>query len=328
MFSDPPWKGWAFFSAPSAADSLCPPSSPSGARKGVRGRRVRQDALVDPHQEHGALAELLERAKRLQREEEWGTSALLINEQILIQDPTCQPARVRKARCLMTLERPEEAVETLRSVLADNSSNGVAASQLEKALRQAGAKERAERLMIEERGNAKERADGLLEASPNTLREELDKAKEEERDLPFQLEGRRLLARHERTGVAACALGAVQRSLGDREDALNTYRWAREQDDSPETNAMADVGMAAVLRDLVRLAQAETLLRGVLRSNPSNPYARLSLAAVLLDRVEELGESRHLVEATQLLDGIWAQGFRDSKVSAGYRRLRRLQGDA
>ncbi|MEA2302555.1 MAG: hypothetical protein QOE44_3090, partial [Solirubrobacteraceae bacterium] len=40
---------------------------------------------------------------------------------------------------------------------------------------------------------------------------------------------------------------------GDLEGALNTYGWAREQDDSPRTNPMAHVGLAAVLRERGRL---------------------------------------------------------------------------
>jgi tetratricopeptide (TPR) repeat protein len=156
------------------------------------------------------------------------------------------------------------------------------------------------------------------------LFEALEAAKEAERDLEFQVEGRRLLARRQRTTMAACALAAAQRRAGDLEGALNTYRWAWEQDDSPERNSMAHVGLAAVLRDLDRLGDAEAILREVMRVQPSNRFACLGLAAVLLDRVERRGERHHVVEAKRLLDGVWALGARDAPVKAAYGRLRSL----
>ena len=160
--------------------------------------------------------------------------------------------------------------------------NGVARSQATKTKRQLDAKSRAELLLAKD---------------PEALIDALERAKQQERDHKFQVEGRRLLARRDRTIEAACALGAAQRRDRDLDGALNTYRWAVEKNRSPASNPMTHVGLSAVLRDLGRLAEAEKILREVRAANRTNHFAGITLAAVLMDRAEHRGDRSGLGEA-------------------------------
>lgn len=133
-----------------------------------------------------------------------------------------------------------------------------------------------------------------------------------------------MLARRELSTHAACALGAAQRHARDHDGALNSYRWAWQQDDSPKSNAMAHVGLAGVLRDLGRLNEAERILRGALAADRRNNFARVGLAAVLMDLVEKEGDRDKLKEAGKLLDAAGASGRQDAALSAARGRLKSL----
>ncbi|MGH2918684.1 MAG: tetratricopeptide repeat protein [Solirubrobacteraceae bacterium] len=172
---------------------------------------------------------------------------------------------------------------------------------------------------------SRRRAEQLLADDPGALFEAVERAKQQERDYEFQIEGRRLLARRDRTTQGACALGAAQRRGRDLDGALNSYRWALQQDDSPRSNAMAHVGLAAALRELGRLADAEEILRSVLAADRRKHFAGVALAAVLMDRVEKRGDRDKLGEARRLLDSAWAASHRDAAINAAYGRLKSLE---
>jgi tetratricopeptide (TPR) repeat protein len=248
-------------------------------------------------------------ARRLQELDEWSEEALAANDAILLIEPEDEAAGVRRARCLRALGRLDESLETLESILRRKPASMVARSQAEKTRRWLAARRRAEDLLAE---------------TPSRLIEAVERAKEDERDIQFQIEARRLLARREPTIEAACALAAAQRRGGDLEGALNTYGWAREQDDSPRTNPMAHVGLAAVLRERGRRNDAEKILRAVLAVRPRDRFAEVGLAAVLMDRAEKRGAEDHLAEAKRLLDAAWAAGDPDAALRAAYGRLKAI----
>jgi CBS-domain-containing membrane protein len=165
----------------------------------------------------------------------------------------------------------------------------------------------------------------LLAQSPQKLFDAVEQAKRNERDHKFQIEGRRLLASRDQTIEAVCALGAAQRRDRDLDGALNTYRWALDCDDSPASNPMTHIGLAGVLRDLGRLADAERMLRDVRVADRRNHFAAVALSAVLMDRAEKLGERDGLREARQLLGTAWAAGIRDVAIKSAYGRLQSLE---
>ena len=252
----------------------------------------------------------MRQALAMQAGGDWGEVALACNEAILRLDPSDQAAVVRRARCLLAMGRPEEAVESLEALVKHHPDNTVAKAQAGKARRRLQAKSRAVRLFAE---------------NPAALLSEVERAKAAARDHEFQVEARRLLARRDRTPQAACALGAAQRRGRDLEGALNTYRWALQQDDGPRTNAMAHVGLAGVLRDLDRLAEAEKLLRTVLAVDDRNGHALLGLAAVLMDRAQRRGDIDALSEARRLHDKAFGLGLRGAEIDAVSGRLRSLE---
>lgn len=246
----------------------------------------------------------------MQHRGEWGEDALACNDAILARDPADAAATIRRARCLRALGRLDEAPAGLDALIDQDPSNSVAASQAAKTRRRLHARARAERLL----------ATGATE-----LFDAVELAKRAERDHDFQIEGRRLLARRDRTIEAACALGAAQHRGDDLAGALNTYRWAWQQHESADTSAMALVAFAGVLRDLHRLSDAEGLLRAALRVRPRDDFAQLALAAVLMDRAEHRGARDTLTQARRLLDRAWAAGTRGAAISAAYGRLRSLE---
>ena len=255
------------------------------------------------------MDDLRREAEALQDRGVWDAEALAVNEAILSADPGDQTATVRRARCLRALGRLDEAVAGLQRLVADHPENAVAKSQLTK---------------IRRRLDARTRAEALIAVDRSELFDAAERAKAARRDHDFQIEARRLLARRERTPAAACALAAAQRAGGELDAALVTYRWAWAQDDSPRTNPMAYVGLAALLRELDRLGEAEKLLRGVLAVDPRDSYARRTLAAVLMDRAERRGDVGRLDEAKRLLDAEWRTTARDQELKAAYGRLRGL----
>ncbi len=256
------------------------------------------------------MDDLQAKARVLQERGEWSAAALAINEAILRANPEDEAAAVARARCLRALGRLQESLTALEELIERRPDNSVAKSQAQKTRRRLKARERAEKMLAE---------------NPRTLFDALEQAKGQERDYEFQVEGRRLLARRDRTTEAACALGAAQRRGRDLEGALNTYRWAWQQDDSARSNAMAHVGLAAVLRELGRFTEAEKILRGVLDADRRDRFACIGLAAVLMDRVEQQGHRAKLAEAKRLLDAAFAAGARDAAIDAAYGRLRSLE---
>lgn len=257
------------------------------------------------------MEDLSRTAREMQDLGEWTMEALAINDAILETDPSDESAAVRRARCLRAIGRLEEALATLEALVERSPSNSVARSQAQRTRRRLKARRDAEQLFADD---------------PDRLSEAVEAAKAGERAHDFQIEARRLFARRDRTTEAACALAAAQRHGRDLEGALNSYRWAWRQDGSPRTNAMAHVGLAGVLRDLRRHAEAEKILRGVLAVHPRDNHARSTLVAVLLDRFEHGRDPELLVEAKRLLDGVWASGDRGPLVRAAYRRLESLGG--
>lgn len=268
-----------------------------------------RDSSMMHHTDMDPIDDLRSKAREMQAVGDWSEAALAINDAVLQADPHDEAAVVRRARCLRALGRLEESLVVLEALVEKRPDNSVAKSQADKTRRRLDTKKRAEQLSAED---------------PGRLFDALERAKQQERDHEFRIEGRRLLARRDRTTQAACALGAAQRRGRDLEGALNTYRWAWQQDDSPYTNAMAHVGLAAVLRELGRLADAEKILRGVRAADRRNHFASVTLAAVLMDRVERHGDRDGLAEAGQLLDAAWASGTRDAAISAAYGRLKSL----
>ena len=246
------------------------------------------------------MEELQRQARLMQDQGEWTEEALAVNEAILRSDPADEAAVIRRGRCLRALGRLDEALRCLDWLVAEHPENSVARSQVDKTRR---------------RLNARKRAETLLARDPTKLFDAAERAKDAERDHEFQIEARRLLAQRDRTVKADCALGAAQRGARDLEGALNTYRSALEHDGSPASNAMAHVGLAAVLRDLGRLTDAEQMLRRVLDVNRHNSYAQVTLSATLMDRAEKQGARGHLTEARQLLDAAYGGGARQ-----GHRR--------
>jgi hypothetical protein len=150
---------------------------------------------------------LVAEAERLQRAEEWGTAALSVNQRLFDLMPDDEAAAVRLARCYRGLGRLDEAAATLVRTLAAHADYHVARSQLKKTMR---------------RRDARHRAEALLARGLTVLFAELEAAKRSERDHDFQVEGRRLIARRERSIEAACALGAAQRRAQDVDGAQNT----------------------------------------------------------------------------------------------------------
>lgn len=256
------------------------------------------------------MDDLCAKADAMQERGEWGAAALAVYDALVAADPDDEAAAVGRARCLRALGRLEESLAALEALSRARPDNGVAKSQADRTRRRLRAKERAEQLLV---------------TDPSKLFNALERAKQQEREYDFQIEGRRLLARRDRTSEAACALGAAQRRGRDLEGALNTYRWAWRQDESPSSNAMAHVGLAAVLRELGQLSDAEKILRGVRAAAPRDHYASVTLAAVLMDRVEKQGHREKLAEAEQLLAAAWAEGTRDGVIKAAYGRLRSLE---
>lgn len=249
------------------------------------------------------------RAREMQELGEWGAEALAVNEAILCAQPDDLPAQIRRGRCLRALGRIEDAQAVFDVLLGTHPRDSVVRSQHAKTVRLAKACRRAQQLMSRD---------------PAELFNAVEQAQRSERDVDFQVEGRRLPARRDRSVEAACALGAAQRRARDRDGALNTYRWAASQVGSGRGRAMASVGLAAVLRDLRRLNDAEQLLRDVLATDARNTYALLGLAGVLMDRIEHQGKRDLGSEVKRILDALYARGARDEPVKLASRRLESL----
>jgi tetratricopeptide (TPR) repeat protein len=218
--------------------------------------------------------------------------------------------RNMRGRCLVALERYEDAQASFEQALQLQPGQQVARSQLDKLRRRHNARAAAERLLAE---------------SPETLFDRVEMAKNSESQLDFQVEGRRLLAqRDSRNPATVCALGAAQRRAGDPHGALNTYREALRLDGDVRTNPMGHIGLAAVLRNLKRLADARGIYHSVLDAHPQHEHALLGLAAVRMDDHEQRADPEALSDAKRLLDRLWASGRQSPPVRAAYNRLARL----
>jgi thioredoxin-like negative regulator of GroEL len=132
---------------------------------------------------------------------DWGEGALALYEAILQVDPEDEAAAVGRARCLRALGRLESRWRSFETLMKERPDNPVARSQASKTKRHLDARSRAERLLAKD---------------PQEVFDALERAKRQERDHKFQVEGRRLLARRDRTIEAACALGAAQPEFSTR----------------------------------------------------------------------------------------------------------------
>jgi tetratricopeptide (TPR) repeat protein len=258
-----------------------------------------------------SIEELREAAAAFEDGGDWGEEALGVNEALIAIDPRDSAAAVRAARCLRALGRLDEAAKLLVGVASQDGGHKVARSQLKATM---------------ELRSARQRAEEIDAAGPGALLAALDAARQAEEDFGFQVEGRRLLAMRDAKPTTVCALAAAQRHAQDPHGARNSYLWAMALDDDPRSNAAAYTGLAAVLRDARDVDEAERLLRSVLRVAPDDPFARLGLAAVLMDRAERLGDRDRLPEGRTLLNRLWAEGFRGRKVATAFGRLRSLGG--
>lgn len=157
----------------------------------------------------GRDVSLLARARELQDLGEWSADALAVNDAILSEIPDDLTARIRRARCLRALGRIEQALRALEDLLDTHPLDSVVKSQHAKTAKLDAARRRAA---------------GVMSRSSQELFDAVEQAKRDERDIDFQIEGRRLLARRDRTAEAACALGAAQRRAGDTDAASMTSK--------------------------------------------------------------------------------------------------------
>lgn len=246
-------------------------------------------------------------ADRLARGELDGET-LQLTRQLIEASPDHAYAHVVASRCLEGQGAFDKAAHHLDHVLRVDPGHSVA---------------RNRRAALEHKLEHQNRARRLFSAGPGQLKDALDRARAAERDFDFQVEGRRLLARHEKTPPSACAFGAALRHRGnpdDLETALVAYDYAIKLDPSRASNAPSYVGRAAVLRDLRRLTESEQLYREVLVTNPDDKHAIAGLAAVLLDRYETERDAALLDAADTLVKQLPPTAF-----GRLYGRLRRLR---
>jgi len=232
-------------------------------------------------------AELLAEIKRRVDRGELDASTLALAEQMIEREPASRFGYVIASRCLEADGRLEDALARLDQVLARYPGDMAARNRRADLLRRIAARERAEHL--------------LTDGGVGRLKDEADAAKTAEREIDFQIEARRILVREDGTTGAICALGAALRHRKDFGAALAAYDEARQLDDSPNTNDIAYVGLAAVLRDLKRTREADDLARQALAYHPTSTHALSVVAAICLDDCEAHRDRARLTEAEQLI---------------------------
>jgi tetratricopeptide (TPR) repeat protein len=243
--------------------------------------------------------------------EEWGHETLTLLTDLVQRDPADAAAWIATARCHEILGDLEESERCYQRALDQDAAQSVARNRLERLRRTIRARARAQE---------------LFDQSKQGLFDEAEDAKREERDLVFQVEARRLLARDDPRNVGAvCALGAALRHDRNFALALQVYRYAWRLDESAATNSIAHVGLAATLRDLHRWSEAEKIYHGMLAVHRSNPHALLGLAAVQMDRAEHRGDRSRLAKARGLIERAWASGQRGPAIKSVYGRLKALE---
>lgn len=230
-----------------------------------------------------ARIDLSERVKR----GDLDAATLALAEQVIREDPSDLSALVIASRCSEAGGDLHAAAAQLETVLARDPRHVVACNRRERLRKQ-----------IHERN----RAEMLLAAGRDRLIIEAERAKSEERDIDFQIEARRLLARTDATPAAWCALGAALRRRRDYGGALRAYGEARQMADSAQENPMAYTGLAAVMRDLRRRSESEALAQQVLEHHPRSPWALKVLAGLGMDIVEAGGDRTRLDEVQKIID--------------------------
>ncbi len=250
--------------------------------------------------------DLAERARR----GDLDAATLALAEQAIRSDPSDARARVIAARCFEAAGELDDAAAQLDEVLAMDPRHTVAHNRRERISKQLAARKLAEATLAEGR---------------QRLIESAERAKDAERDIDFQIEARRLLAREDHTPEALCALAAALRRRRDYGASLQTYDQARLLDASPRTNPMAFTGRAAVLRDLRRWSESEAQSLQVLEHHPRSRHALSGLAALYLDIYETDHDNDRHADAERIIDQLpasAAHALRARLISLPRRRSR------
>lgn len=228
-----------------------------------------------------SLKALVQEARKLRAQENWGEEAINVNTRILASDPTNIAALNRRARCHREWMNLTAAKADYERALELNSENvGVA-----KAIREIDEKVREEH----ERGKRIDevRSMGSFAEALAVGRANKDKSPARRR---IAVEAFRQAFRLNRERVEVLIeLAAVHRSLRQRDEAERIYAWTLRR----EQNSAAKVGLAAVYKDRKRLRDGLRLCDEVLAKEPRNPHALRCRAGILseLDRGAEAAES-------------------------------------
>jgi tetratricopeptide (TPR) repeat protein len=222
-------------------------------------------------------------ADRLERK--WYDDELLAwAEATLAQVPGDQRALVIAGRCWSARCQLERAHDLYLRAAGLGSS--LAARKAAEVRQRIELRAAVERRLLED-------LDGLLA--------DVDAAREQERDLGFQVEARWLLAELDRSTANLAALGGALRRSTEHYAASRVFAESVALDGDVATNAATFTGIAALWRALGDTEAAEQQYLAVLEARPRDPYATEGLAAVYLDRVERNGSERALVALKPLV---------------------------
>ena len=257
---------------------------------------------------------LLHRLDALTDRCEWGVATLELFQQLAKRAPQDAANWIGMARCYEALGELDKAAGLYAALLRRSSGHDVAASRQLALKRRIFARDHASRIKQEEESDVLR---AKLDASdPPPFRHPMLRA-----------EALRLLVADAPEDVKTLSeLGGALRHAGDAAGAIQVYHRALDLDASPSSNAAAHVGLAAVLRDLGRLDEAEQTYNVVLHARPADARAKIGLAAVHLDRHEGgPAGSRHLDAAEHLLRSAWHPDHQDDAITSTYRRLDALR---
>lgn len=227
------------------------------------------------------LTALMAAARKLRRQDDWGTEAAEINTKILAIDPDNVAALNRRARCYLEKVDLDAAANDYRRALVldpENKNIKKAIRDIEQELR----KERDQNRRIEEIRAIKTFAEAYAIGQENK-----NKPPDRRR---LAVEALRQAFRLDKTKTGVLIeLAAVHRSLQQRDEAEKIYSWILRR----ERCLAAKVGLAAIHKDRKRLRDALRLCDEVIAEEPHNPYALRCRAGVLseLDRGTEAAES-------------------------------------
>jgi hypothetical protein len=153
---------------------------------------------------------------------------------------------------------------------------------------------------------ARKLAEAVLAEGKQRLIESAERAKDAERDIDFQIEARRLLAREDHTAAhtaaALCALAAALRRRRDYGASLQTYDQARR-----------------------RWPESEAQSLQVLAQHPRSTHALSGLAALYLDIYEIEQDNDRRADAEGIIDQLpasAAHALRARLISLQRRRSR------